>query len=247
MEPLRVLLLEDKALVATEIEDIIRESGHSVVATVDNGFEAIASAQVLCPDVAVLDIKVNGSMTGIEVGRRLKEELNIPFVYLTDLDEMYPLAFNSKPHDFLPKPVNSVRLGRAMELAVNASRAEFKTAEVVSGQGSMWIVDNAVFIQRGDKKVRVELDEIFYIQAFKNYSDVFLKDIKFTISKPLKDVLHELHRINSGMQIIRVHKSYAVNSKHVRSIQGNMLHLDIATIDIGDTYRRSVLQRFPTL
>jgi DNA-binding LytR/AlgR family response regulator len=53
--------------------------------------------------------------------------------------------------------------------------------------------------------------------------------------------MNELEKTLPSRHFIRVHKSYIISLKHIRSIYGNTIELDKATIPIGVNYKESVM------
>ncbi|MDB5643255.1 MAG: response regulator [Hyphomicrobiales bacterium] len=70
---LRVIVVEDEFLVATMIEDMLVEGGHSVLGIADDYDSALALAGAEKPDLALLDIQLIGRRTGLDVARELSQ------------------------------------------------------------------------------------------------------------------------------------------------------------------------------
>lgn len=241
MEKLRLLVLEDQVMVAADLVDMLNRLGHEIVACVDNGREALDEAAKQWPDLAILDVKVKGGMNGLEVGRRMRNELHIPIIYLTAMDEVYDLARETQPHDFLNKPVDPVRLKRSIELAVQHAR---QTSDIFKPPG---IADGVVFIRHNDRRKRVDLKDVCYLRADGGYCHLHMIHDKITLARPMRTVLEELSRYDRQGRLIQVHRSHSINLDHVTDIRGNMLMVDGECFDIGETYRERVLNLFPTL
>lgn len=80
---MRVLLIDDHALVRKGLEELLRSRGVEVVASVGNGEEGVEQALALTPDVILLDVKMPG-MSGLDTLRRLREYgVKAPIVMLT--------------------------------------------------------------------------------------------------------------------------------------------------------------------
>jgi CheY-like chemotaxis protein len=77
---LRILIVEDEAITAMHIEDMVRDLGHIVVDTVESGTAAIAAATTLRPDLV---IRLAKGTDGIEAGMEIRRSLNIPFVFMS--------------------------------------------------------------------------------------------------------------------------------------------------------------------
>ena len=61
----RVLIVEDEMIVALELKETLKKLGYTVVAAVDNGYDAIKKTGRLQPDVVLMDIRIRGDMDGI--------------------------------------------------------------------------------------------------------------------------------------------------------------------------------------
>ncbi|HEQ72049.1 MAG TPA: response regulator, partial [Spirochaetia bacterium] len=79
----RVLVVEDEGLVALELKEALSKMGYGVSNVVSSGNEALDSVVADCPDLILMDIRLDGPLDGIETARRIKEICNIPVIYLT--------------------------------------------------------------------------------------------------------------------------------------------------------------------
>jgi CheY-like chemotaxis protein len=104
--PLRILIVEDEALAALDIQEIIIEAGGEVTGIASRGLDAIARADATHPDLVLMDVHLIGDLDGVETARRIRERLRIPVVFVTahgDPDtlrrmfEVAPLAPVIKP------------------------------------------------------------------------------------------------------------------------------------------------------
>ena len=81
-KPVRILLVEDDAVIGLSLQLLLEANGYAVTGPVDNGIEALEIADRSGIDIALLDLKLNGSVNGLTVGRALRER-SIPIVFLT--------------------------------------------------------------------------------------------------------------------------------------------------------------------
>lgn len=81
-EPLRVLIVEDEALLLMQLESTIEDEGHDVVGTAMTAGEAISLARLVEPDVAFVDLQLLDGPTGIQVARFLRTS-NTVVVFIT--------------------------------------------------------------------------------------------------------------------------------------------------------------------
>lgn len=81
-QPLRVLIVEDEALVALEIETILTQAGHQPVAIADDVPSALAVVDEAQPDIALVDIQLARGASGLTVAAELKAR-GIPTLFAT--------------------------------------------------------------------------------------------------------------------------------------------------------------------
>ena len=82
-EPLRVLIVEDEALLLMQLETTIEDEGHDVVGTAMTAGEAISLARMVEPDVAFVDLQLLDGPTGIQVARFLRTSGKTIVVFIT--------------------------------------------------------------------------------------------------------------------------------------------------------------------
>jgi CheY-like chemotaxis protein len=108
---LRVLVVEDEWLVADYIVDVLEEAGHEVVAISATGEKALGHLKQEAIDVALLDITLKGSLSGIDVARAARAS-GIPHVFITGSGDpaTRAAAEATGPLGFLQKPFSPERL-----------------------------------------------------------------------------------------------------------------------------------------
>jgi CheY-like chemotaxis protein len=79
---LRILIVEDEALVAMELEYMLESAGNEPVAIADHHDAAVAAARATRPDIALVDVQLAQGDNGVDVARSLKE-LGIPVLFAT--------------------------------------------------------------------------------------------------------------------------------------------------------------------
>lgn len=129
MEQIKVLVCEDEAIVAKDIERFIKGIGHNVVGIAANGKDALEISRRENPDVAIMDINLQGKASGIDVARHLVKELNIPSVYLTAHrnESLLKLAKKTMPLGYLLKPFREAELKMAVEVGLERHNRELNT------------------------------------------------------------------------------------------------------------------------
>lgn len=80
---LRILVVEDEALIALELECLLGDLGHVTVGVAGSSAEAIALARSTTPDVALVDVHLVDGPTGVEVARALSADPRMTVVFMT--------------------------------------------------------------------------------------------------------------------------------------------------------------------
>jgi len=116
----RILIVEDEFVTAASLSVVLNDFGFEVVGTVDNGEEAIFSAKELLPDLILMDIILNGEMTGIAAASTIKEKYDIPIIFLTGQsdDATVNAALESEPFGYIVKPFEEKNLKTSIKMAL---------------------------------------------------------------------------------------------------------------------------------
>jgi CheY-like chemotaxis protein len=115
-----VLIVEDEAITALEIRNVIESSDYEVLSVVHSGEEAIKQALTLKPDLILMDIILQGDMDGVDAARKIKEFLDIPILYITALDSIEPNRLkNTRGSGYLVKPISEGELLSNIEIAIH--------------------------------------------------------------------------------------------------------------------------------
>lgn len=121
-----ILIVEDEALVAKEIEMILRRLGYRIAGNTRNGDEALDLLVTRKPDLALLDIHIKGTRNGIDLAKHIREKHHIPFVFLTAFSDRSTLNEVGKtlPYGYVVKPFNERDLLSSIELALHKHESE---------------------------------------------------------------------------------------------------------------------------
>jgi two-component system, cell cycle response regulator len=124
--PCRVLIVEDEGLVARDLTCELMRFGYDVVARAATGEEGTRQALFAKPDLILMDVSLKGSMDGIEAARQIREQLDVPIIYLTAFSDNTTLqrAMDTQPFGYVVKPFHPVELRCTIEVALNRHRTE---------------------------------------------------------------------------------------------------------------------------
>lgn len=130
MSPLKVLIVEDEALVAAMIKEALDGSKYAVRATAYNKQTALSYLANTPFDVAILDINLQGEFDGIDVGREIRDNHAFPFLYLTAHadDRTLQNAKLTQPSGFIVKPFTERELLAGLEVALYNHRLQIQSS-----------------------------------------------------------------------------------------------------------------------
>lgn len=199
---MRILIVEDEALIAQRIERLTREilgqqlRQLAVQTTLPSAVHHLSSYPV---DLVILDLNLNGK-NGFELLQRAVAGAFHTFV-ISAYTEKAVEAFEYGVLDFIPKPFNKNRLQKAFERFENADyRAIYPTKYLA--------------VRKNSQLQLVDIELVNYIKGAGNYTELHLMD--HTVELHDKSLRHIQQLL--PMHFERIHKSYIVNLKMVQSI-----------------------------
>jgi signal transduction histidine kinase len=128
---LNILVVEDERIVARDLQIRLTNLGYQISGIASSKEEALESARQDRPDLALMDIRLNGVPDGIDAARELRTEFNLPVIYLTGHSDNKTLlqARTTEPFGYILKPFETRELVAAIETAVYKHRAETRLRE----------------------------------------------------------------------------------------------------------------------
>ncbi|NLO77680.1 MAG: response regulator [Methanomicrobiales archaeon] len=79
----KILIVEDEVIIAMALEDSLLDFGYGVAGRATTGQRAVELAMETEPDLALIDIRLNGDMDGVEAAEKISRRLKIPVIFLT--------------------------------------------------------------------------------------------------------------------------------------------------------------------
>jgi len=108
----RVLIVEDEVLLAEDIRRRVTTMGYEVVGATHAGEEAVHLANILQPDLVLMDVRLSGPMDGLEAGRLIEETVGSAVVYVTATP-------TERMRYYAPKPFTTATLAAVIGAAVH--------------------------------------------------------------------------------------------------------------------------------
>lgn len=126
MNKLRLLIVEDEAIVAHDIQMQLVELGYETVGRASRGEEAVVLAGELRPDLVLMDIQLKGKMDAIAAAEAIRTQFSLPIVFLTASSESDPkeAMMLTEPFSCIRKPFLEADLRKAIEMTLSKHKAE---------------------------------------------------------------------------------------------------------------------------
>lgn len=193
-----------------------------------NALEAMEYLQAHSVDLIFLDLNMP-KLKGFDF---LKIVSNPPKVIVTTAYQEYALeGYELNVSDYLLKPFSFERFLKAINKTFSTI-SKTKTAVVEKGSET----HKRIFLKSQNKYVQVFVHNILYIEASGNYTKVVTDSETITIREKISDVITLL----PTQDFLQVHKSFAVATQHINSIEGNRIMINDHVIPIGKLYKANV-------
>ena len=127
----KVMIVEDEGLIANDIAGQLTKSGYEVVSISSSGEEALSSLRTCAPDLVLMDIRLKGKLDGIDTAMKVRNDHDLPVIFLTSHADQETLARakHAEPFGYLVKPFRQLNLCSAIEMALYKHQSERALAQ----------------------------------------------------------------------------------------------------------------------
>ena len=241
-----ILVVEDESIVAKDIQQSLKKLGYSVPSVENSGEDAIDAAGQHKPDLILMDIMLKGEISGIEAAQQIKNRYQIPVIFLTAYADESTLskAKVTEPYAYIIKPFKEIDLHTSIEMALYKHGKEQEVRKERDLYSSIVLdksADDCIFVKSNSRLVKVKTNEMYYVEALKDYVIIHTKDAKYTVHSTMKDMLSKL----PSSEFLRVHRSYIVRMDKIVAIEQNNLVIedDKKIVPVGGSYRDELHSR----
>jgi len=226
---IKCIIVEDETLAQQVIISHLEKTGRfELVAVCNNALEAREILITKEVDLIFLDIQLPG-MTGLNFLRTLPEP---PLVVLTTAYSEYALeSYEFNVIDYLLKPISFERFCKTVNKIADGRLFKQPVKEKDTSS------TNHIFIKSNSKFFKVNFSEILYIEGMKDYLKIYTTEYNLVTHQ----TMNEMEQMLPSDQFMRVHKSYIIALAQVKSIYGNSVEINKATIPIGLNYKEKVM------
>lgn len=235
--PLTCVIVDDNEMSRLALEHFVALTpGLQLAATLPDGLTALQFLQTHPPiDLLLLDIEMP-NLTGLELIRILSQPLPA-IVLVTSHHTFAAEAFELPVADYLVKPVDYARFLQAVQ-QVRVLRPRLAAAVPPATPEN-----TNVFAKVNGRLVRINFDDVYYIEAMSTYSVLVTATHKHIVHNTLKNLEERL----PFSHFVRVHRSYIVNTRLIDAIDDHQLVLGPYTIPVGKLHKAELMRRLAPL
>ena len=246
---LKILIIEDDIITSWALEETLIETGYTVCSKATDYESAIRTMKRESPDLALVDIGLEGKIDGIATVREILRIKWLPIIYLTGNKEnnIYERAKKTHPTAFLYKPFRRLDLCRQIDLAIT----NFYGNEVPLGSS----LSKSLFVWIDKAYVRIEKNEIAYVKAVGSYSEIFLTIKEFKRIKSLSSSYAPI-LVSVGFGNLAAHlgggfytigRSASINLKYLDRIESNQVVLGAHVISLPEGNHKRLMEQIYVL
>ncbi|PCK20547.1 DNA-binding response regulator [Bacillus pumilus] len=237
---MKVLIVDDEVLARDELKYLLRRTKEDVQIEEAENIEAAFDRMVdHKPDLLFLDIDLSGE-NGFDIAKRLNRMSDPPaIVFATAFDQYALKAFEVSALDYLTKPFDEERLQQTMQKFKkwkSVETQEFPLSE------EKFPHKQKLAISVEDSIVILQVDEIIYVGLSEGAKVVKTRHHMYQVTEPLVVIEKKLPEA----YFMRVHRSYIVNTSHMKEVQQwfnstyNLHMTDGSIIPVSRTYAKEL-------
>jgi two-component system, LytTR family, response regulator len=229
------IIVDDEQHAIDILVHYVKQTPHlNLVATSINPIEALQIVATQKIDLIFLDIQMP-ELSGMDLIKAINGKAKV--ILTTAYSEFALESYELDVVDYLLKPVRLPRFLQAVQKAIKELEEHHEENHMFAETG-----DDYIFVKTESKGklLKINLDEIDYIEGMKNYVAIFCAGKKTLVYTSMKDLEERL----SKKQFIRVHKSFIIPIAKITGIEGNLLRLKNVTAEIliGDNYKADLME-----
>jgi len=240
-EAVKVLIVEDEYITAKTLSNFLEASGYDIVGCAMNIEETISYLKNTVIDCVILDINLNDVKDGIWIANHIKDNYNIPYVFLTAYTDKKTIsrAIQTSPYGFLAKPFQKVELFSAIEIALH------KHNEFVMLKNDFNINEEnqvkTVFLKNVDRFDKVAITDICFIESQKNYLLIHTNTMEYKHRGTLKEFTEMLPKT----YFVKTHRAFLINIEKITSVDksNHIINILKTNIPISKAFRQEVYQK----
>lgn len=244
IQEIQVLIIEDDPITADSTSLMLKEFGFTVKGIAHTLEAAISLLNKEQFDIALVDIDLNGTRSGIEIGTLITNLYRLPFIFITGITDSTIIAeaVKAKPAAYLVKPPNSATLYACVQTAIQNFSLQ-KTGSLQQTEQNDFF-----FIKSRNKLKKIFWKDVVLMSSADNYTVLSLTDksehyLRSSLAMTLKFQLPKQFQ----NLFIQVNRGEAVQVDFITEIEEDELSTPIRKIVITKAFLKDVKQRLNIL
>jgi DNA-binding LytR/AlgR family response regulator len=236
---IRCIAVDDEPLALEKIKGYIKKIKYlDLLECFTNGAEAMSYIRENQVDLIFLDIQME-ELSGIQMLEAMTVK---PRVILTTAYDSYALkGYELDVSDYLLKPISFQRFLKAVDKIYTSLEAEKATRDIRLADKEKTVKPqpeiNHLFVKSGHATVRVNFDDILFVEGMKDYLRIWTADNKIMTLMSFKNLEDKL----PAHEFVRIHKSYLVSIGKIESIERSRVKIAGEYLPVGESYKRNFL------
>ncbi|MBP9212914.1 MAG: response regulator [Chitinophagaceae bacterium] len=235
-DKIKVLIVEDEETWVLSLQTLLDSMGFEVVAVASTLADAINNINNTEFDIALLDIHIDDTNSGISLGQLIKTSFKKPFVFITASSESHTLleAAKAKPSAYLIKPADRNSLYIAIQ---NAIENFIEKSDPIAIEQNL--NQESFFIKIGKKYMKVFWQDVLSLRSEQKYTALELMNdsTECYIRSSLQNTIKHLVPPSIVRQYVQINRAEYINMKFVEELLGNTLKTsNKKTFAVSDNY-----------
>lgn len=206
------------------------------VASCSHALEAAELISNHQPDILFLDIEMPG-LSGLELAKMTSGQGCIP-IFITSHPEFAVESYEIEAFDYLLKPLAADRFARTVNRLYHFCRLRSDAFSFAQEQAK-----DCLIIKQGHDKVKIQISDIVYLEAMKDYTRVVMAGGQYLVLTTLSALQEKL----PPERFIRIHRSYIVNQDRVTGVASTKVQIGEEELPVGKFYKQALKGMLPLL
>ena len=226
-----ILIVEDEAIVASDIQYSLQKLGFFVTGVAASGELALSMIKSSQPDLILMDIMLQGKLSGLDTAELIMKTYSIPIIFLTAYVDEVTLSRAKKcePFGYIIKPFKEIQLQTAIEMALYKFKKEDDLIKernlLYSIMDNSKIMNDMLFIKSENKIVKIKLADIYFIHADQSEVVIYTNNSEFKLHSSINELKEK-----TGELFVQLSDQYLINKVKV-------LRIDYPTIYFKDIFK----------
>lgn len=235
---MKCVIIDDEPLAVELLEDFVQKvDSLELISTFNNAIDAVSFINQNNVDLIFLDIQMP-HFSGIDFLNTIEKK---PLVIFTTAYSDYAVeGFNLGAVDYLVKPIPFHRFLKSVVRAQQIVNPTAAVSSIAENTLAPELEQDFMFVRAEYENVKMNFADILFIEGLKDYVKIYTTDNKYTLTLIS---LIKLENLLSSKGFSRIHRSYIINIRHVKSIQKNKVLISDKRIPISESYKNAFFEK----